>query len=313
MKYGDRGEEVRALQRRLMELGLELPKYGADGDLGKETWAALQLAADRFRIDPLPPPGPGVEIYPDLIDALLAPPKDDAPEPDPLAPGEPPRLIDLRKERVASRPKVRLDASGSAHVRKPEAIIGICLHQTAVRYSVSAQQLAAAGGDRAVALARRALNIAAHAVVFQPDPAGSHGPLLVPCAPLLWHVNHGNGLNPITLGLEVDGLYAEVEGDPRTVWGGKAPTTWTAQMADAVVAMIAWLKQEAAKESIDIGYVYAHRQSSATRRSDPGELIWKTAALPAMESLGLQMDPARIWGNGRPLPAAWGVAGGGKY
>jgi len=313
MKYGSRGEEVRTLQRRLMALGFALPRWGADGALGNETWAALQQAADRFRIDPLPEPGPGVEIYPDLLDALLAPPKDDAPEPDPLTPGEPHRLIDLRAERSAARPKVRLNASGAAHVRKPEAITGICLHQTAVRFGVSARQLAAAAGDRATALARRALNIAAHATVFQPDPAGSHGPLLVPCAPLRWHVNHGNGLNPVTLGLEVDGLYAGVEGDARTVWGGKAPTVWTAEMADAVIAMIAWLLKEAKAEDMDVRYLYAHRQSSATRRGDPGELIWKTVALRAADELGLLMEPARVWGNGLPLPSAWGIPDGARY
>ncbi|GIW72206.1 MAG: hypothetical protein KatS3mg102_1748 [Planctomycetota bacterium] len=39
---GARGESVRTLQRALLELGYELPRYGADGGFGAETEAALR-------------------------------------------------------------------------------------------------------------------------------------------------------------------------------------------------------------------------------------------------------------------------------
>jgi hypothetical protein len=42
MKRGSRGERVRALQTRLMALGLPLPRYGADGVFGRETARALR-------------------------------------------------------------------------------------------------------------------------------------------------------------------------------------------------------------------------------------------------------------------------------
>lgn len=42
LKRGMRGEDVRRLQARLMELGYELPKYGADGEYGSETVAAVK-------------------------------------------------------------------------------------------------------------------------------------------------------------------------------------------------------------------------------------------------------------------------------
>lgn len=35
LKRGMRGEDVRKLQMRLMELGYSLPKYGADGEYGR--------------------------------------------------------------------------------------------------------------------------------------------------------------------------------------------------------------------------------------------------------------------------------------
>ena len=48
LKRGMKGEDVRRLQRRLMELGYGLPRYGADGEYGAETAAAVKaFQADR--------------------------------------------------------------------------------------------------------------------------------------------------------------------------------------------------------------------------------------------------------------------------
>lgn len=42
LKKGSKGEDVKKLQKRLMELGYSLPKYGADGDFGNETLEAVK-------------------------------------------------------------------------------------------------------------------------------------------------------------------------------------------------------------------------------------------------------------------------------
>ena len=42
LKKGSKGTDVKALQEFLMQLGYALPKYGADGELGTETEAALK-------------------------------------------------------------------------------------------------------------------------------------------------------------------------------------------------------------------------------------------------------------------------------
>ena len=48
LKRGMKGEDVRRLPRRLMELGYRLPRYGADGEYGGETAAAVRaFQADR--------------------------------------------------------------------------------------------------------------------------------------------------------------------------------------------------------------------------------------------------------------------------
>lgn len=42
IRKGDKGTAVRNLQKKLLELGYKLPKYGADGDFGSETEAAVK-------------------------------------------------------------------------------------------------------------------------------------------------------------------------------------------------------------------------------------------------------------------------------
>ena len=42
LRKGDKGDAVKDLQKKLLALGYPLPKYGADGDFGKETEAAVK-------------------------------------------------------------------------------------------------------------------------------------------------------------------------------------------------------------------------------------------------------------------------------
>ena len=60
-----------------------------------------------------------------------------------------------------------------------------------------------------------------------------------------------------------------------------------------------------------IEFIWAHRQSSASRRSDPGQSLWQEVVLAyAVPVLGLKTQPARIWGDGRPIPVEWQPDGG---
>ncbi len=89
-------------------------------------------------------------------------------------------------------------------------------------------------------------------------------------------------------------------------------------VADANVQALALNVREGRKLGMPIEYVHAHRQSSATRRADPGEELWKRVVLEfGVPVLGLTTEPARTLpgrnGDGRPIPLEWDPDGVGSY
>lgn len=222
--------------------------------------------------------------------------------------------FDFRSERVPSRPKVKMRADGTPVIRRPEKIDGIVLHQTACEF-------AAPRLDRSkVGLAKRAMNVACHAMAFRGLPY-EHDPFWVKATDLLWHVNHGNGFNPRSLGLEVDGRYAgDLERAVATTYGG-LPTSDVDGVVEAAKQALTWLVEEGRRLGCPIRYIWAHRQSSADRRSDPGELLWKRVALEhGVQTLGLEVQPELALpasnpqnGPGRPLPAIWQPEASARY
>ena len=297
MKYGDKGTAVRALQQALLHRGYALPTYGADGDLGTETLTALlSFARDGafpWRID-IPDrildslsggSGGGDLMVPDYADI---------------------EIIDLRSEQSVPSPKSKV-RRGKTLGRDPAQVTGVVLHQTACVFGVSSAQLARAGGDRRLAKARRALNVSCHALAFR------DGFVVLPNY-LEYFLFHGNGFNSYTLGLEIEGKYPGVDSDPYgTTWGG-APTPLTGEIVDTARAALKHLVEEGRAAGMPLVDVYAHRQSSATRRSDPGEGLWRAVVLDyGVPILGLETHPAAKVGSGRAIPSAWDPSGVGKY
>lgn len=236
---------------------------------------------------------------------------------------EAPSFYDLRAEQDYRYPngkhKVKL-ASGPNAVnpvpvmRKPEDIDTIVIHQTACEFGVSAQAIKLAGGDRDLAKARRALDVACHALAFRQG-------FFVAAHPLLAYVYHGNRLNDRSLGIEIEGRYPGLVDDPNTLpredldttYGGH-PTELTETTIVTANAALTWLVEEASEHGINIKYIMAHRQSSDDRRSDPGEEIWKQVVLEfATRVLGLETKPENTWREGRSIPLAWDPDGKGKY
>ncbi len=300
MRFGDQGTAVLEVQGALMAKGYALPRYGADGHYGNETQAALvAYAGDRN----LPMAQPVPEA---LIDSILegrseeqvvleVPPQEFSAE-----------LFDFRDEPFGFRKAHKFKCIGGRPVvRDTSAVKGITIHQTAVKFSVADYQVKEAGGDRKLALARRSLGVACHVMAF-------HDGFLAWPNRLDWYVWHGNGWNATELGIEIDGNYPGLIGGE--TWNGKPPTEATPASIGAARAGIELLVREGRKIGMPIRYIHAHRQSSASRRSDPGEELWNKVVLDyAVPVLGLVTEPERAIGDGRPVPLEWDPAGKGSY
>lgn len=125
-------------------------------------------------------------------------------------------------------------------------------------------------------------------------------------------VAHGNGWNAQTVGIEIDGLYAGVEGRPETVWND--PSTpirevgmvLTPAAIESAKQTIRWIFQRTLAHASRIRALVAHRQSSESRRDDPGSAIWQAVALPMHAELDLNDGGVGFkLGDGYAIPAEW--------
>lgn len=300
VNYKDKGPDVVEIQEALLAHGYELPEYGADGDLGDETVAALTAYSQDTGV------ALGFPIPQKFLDHLLWDAPEDPDVPPPPSPSIGAEIFDFQDEPWELRnPKKFKRVGGKPVVREPSQVTGITIHQTAVKYCVAPYQVKAAGGDERLALARRSLQVACHVMAF-------HDGFLAWPNPLEWYVYHGNGFNAFELGIEIDGNYPGVRGGP--TWNGKKATDITPNLITAARAGIELLVREGRKLGMPIEYIHAHRQSSATRRDDPGEELWKNVVLDfAVPVLGLRTELRRTLRDGRPVPREWDPNGHGNY
>jgi hypothetical protein len=84
-----------------------------------------------------------------------------------------------------------------------------------------------------------------------------------------------------------------------------APQVPTVELIVAARRAVAWVCAEVAARGGRVQYLYAHRQSSGTRRSDPGSAIWKGVALEVERSGLLLTRPGFTVGSGRAVPESW--------
>lgn len=193
----------------------------------------------------------------------------------------PPGLIDMRAR--TSRSKV--------YGRRPwSKVTGVCLHQTACLM-----------GERP----ERYENTGAHVVI-------TRGGKIIWLHDFDELVVHGNGWNAGCVGIEIDGLYAGIEGDPRTVWDNpdtpsrELGMTMPPVQAEASRAAVRWIDREVKAKGGKLKVVVAHRQASDTRRNDPGSAIWQQVAMPLHAELHLtDGGPGFKIGDGYPIPEAW--------
>ena len=80
----------------------------------------------------------------------------------------------------------------------------------------------------------------------------------------------------------------------------------TPEAVEATKALIRWIVAEVAAHGGQVRALVAHRQSSATRRNDPGSAIWQAVALPMHAELGLSDGGVGFAiDGGKPIPEAW--------
>lgn len=278
MKRGDRGDEVRKLQQALEELGYPLPRWGADGVLGTETLDALaHLLHDHGKqaeVDADTVTAAELAYVYALRDALRIP----------LAPPVPAdRFFDVRSE-AARRYVIRR--------RTWQEVTGICLHQTACNLGERPQRWATVGAHLGITREGK--------VVWMHD--------------LDYAIVHGNGFNTHTVGIEMDGMYAGIEGNLETFWRppgqpDRQPQSPTAELVEAAKQTVKWICSEVERHGGKVTSLVAHRQASNERQADPGSALWKAVALPLHRELALSDGgPGFKIDTGFPIPEAWDPA-----
>lgn len=286
--FGSRGAKVKAIQRALLEAGHELPKWGADGDLGAETWIALMAFAQARKIAWPKAEHMAGDVPSAVIEALFAPasPVVEPPAPSGSEPPLPQGAVDVRGEHELTK--------GRSRPRSPGQITGIVLHQTATHL-----------GERA----HRWHHVACHLGVTR------KGQVIV-VNDLRAYVWHAHGGNKFGIGIEIDGRYEGVAGKPKTLWGhsrGITPDPLDGAQIDAARSAVRWAVDAARALGCPLHSIWAHRQFSDQRTSDPGSAIWQEVGLWAQRELGLKAHVDKTLGTGRPIPVEWDPSSTHRY
>lgn len=200
---------------------------------------------------------------------------------------------------------------GKTLMRDPKKIISLGLHQTAADFTVVKYQIQAAGGDWKLALARRCINVPAHAFALTEG-------FFVTGLPLLAHAYCGHGLNDHALQVEIDGKYCGRTADREgSTWGGK-PMAVTPLLLETARNAVGFLYEEGMRLGCDLQYYEGHRQYT-NKPSDPGEELWVGVGIDFCEKeLGLKprldyFETDRKGLKGRPICRDWDPRSPHKY
>lgn len=277
LKKGSQDPYVTTVQEQLLALGYGLPRYGADGVLGDETLSAYGafLISQGLRAPTDERPKSITSAGAAALDKAVAALAQSAPTAS---------IIDERANHPHSGRSV------SMPYRAWSKITAVVLHQTATKF-----------GEKATSWH----DVPIH---FGITRAGK----IIQLYDLTEVCNHAGNLNRRSVGIEIDGWYAGIEGKPETLWQPKGQTTPRQPMdlptaqADAIKTTVQWIISTVAANGGAVTHIHPHRQSSEDRRSDPGSLIWQTVGLWAQNTLGLS-DGGKTFtvGDGLKIPEAW--------
>jgi peptidoglycan hydrolase-like protein with peptidoglycan-binding domain len=275
-EVGDKGPKVKEFQQKLIKLDHDLPRFGADGSFGDESLVATK----EFQVenptlvgteDAFKDQGVGPKTYQAVLDATpkIKPPLPVPPPGPPLPAAPPPGMVVTKDLHPLKK------GSGT---RALKSIKGVTLHQTATTL----------GEDP-----KRWYNVACHIAITRAGKIIYNNDF----TKVVWH---GNGFNSTTIGIEIDGHFAGIEAfDPKTKkWVPDLSTYWRPESdpdrvplsaTEAQIAslkqVIRWIKRLVDAAGGNFQYLLAHRQSSPSRISDPGQKIWMLAAVPLLDEL----------------------------
>lgn len=279
LKKGSQDPYVKTAQRQLIALGYSLPRFGEDGNLGDET---LRAYGEFLVLEGLRRP---TDEMPKTISVAGAEALDRA-----FAAIPPFALDEMFFDERNNHPHD--GRSKSMPFRTWSKVTAIVLHQTATHLGEKPE---------------RWRTVPIHFGVTRAGKTIQLYDLTEVC-------NHAGNFNRWTLGIEIDGWFAGVEGRPETLWQPKSPAAKRTPMnlpaaqADAAKACVKRIIETVAANGGKITHIHPHRQSSIERQSDPGSLIWQTVGLWAQEKFNLS-DGGKSYkiDNGRTIPEAWDV------
>jgi len=175
---------------------------------------------------------------------------------------------------------------GSTRERDMGKVSHIMLHQTACRLGLKPE---------------RYYDVACHCAVLY------DGTVLY-VNNLKHYVWHGNGFNNFSVGIEIDGHFAGIEGDKRTIWkGGGRTHDLTPEQIQGVKNLLLWLVGQGVALGGGFTNLVCHRQGSDQRQGDPGSAVYEAIVPWARETLGFQVPWYETLGSGLYLPRQWEI------
>jgi N-acetyl-anhydromuramyl-L-alanine amidase AmpD len=168
------------------------------------------------------------------------------------------------------------------HARSGTAIDAVVLHQTGFTRGLDP---------------RKYLEVTAHFVVLADGTVAQ----LHPLEARLWA---SDGFNARSVSIEFVGNFKSVNGKWWRPWRFGADEV-TAEQIEAGRELLRALRR------VGVRFVFAHRQSSASRGNDPGPDLWAGVGQWAIERLGFSDGgPGYAIDQGTPIPDAWRTTAG---
>ena len=272
---GDKNDKVKELQRALIRLGYPLDRWGADGQVGGETLAAIAEYCEDKGLEETDLDSGIIRGW--IVNAIITQAIASSTSVHPL-------IEDVRHDEYTKWRRRN----------KIKNIDTICLHQMACKDS----------DDKGWHRWRR---LAIHWVVTCGDWSKAYQlhdfDLRVP---------HGHGWNGRSVGFEFEGYFSGVGTEEKYFWKPKSrpnrkPMVPTERQLEAGRVAVEHTVEQIAHMGGEIKFIGAHRQSYGMKRSYPGSLIWKGVALPMIKKLGLKEAPTLSHRKypGKPIPEAW--------